>query len=243
MHFYRTLSQFPLTVFAILLISLAHAASPQDAKDWLDAHGYEYEYEDPAALKEFKELLPFAEQGDARAQFLVGSSYQFGQGVPQDYAQAVDWYRKAAAQGNASAQYKLGRLYEQGQGVPQDYAQAVDWYRKAALRHHANAQNNLGSLYLNGEGVLQDYDEAYAWYRLGATQGDALAQKNLGLMYFTGKGRHKNYVHAYMWFNLAAAQDEEDAREIRDEIEGKMTFEEISEAQRLAREWLAQHQK
>ena len=58
--------------------------------------------------------------------------YFKGQGVPQDYAAAVSWYRKAAEQGNASAQYNLGVMYDNGQGVPQDYAAAVSWYRKAA---------------------------------------------------------------------------------------------------------------
>jgi hypothetical protein len=31
--------------------------------------------------------------------------YEHGQGVPQDFAQAVIWYRKAANQENAAAQY------------------------------------------------------------------------------------------------------------------------------------------
>ena len=58
--------------------------------------------------------------------------YNQGQGVPQDYALAVEWFRKAAKQGNAVAQSALGAAYDQGQGVPQDYAQAAVWYRKAA---------------------------------------------------------------------------------------------------------------
>jgi TPR repeat protein len=34
--------------------------------------------------------------------------YDNGQGVPQDYATAVRWYRKAAEQGYAKAQFNLG---------------------------------------------------------------------------------------------------------------------------------------
>lgn len=37
----------------------------------------------------------------AEAQFNLGIMYHNGLGVPQDYAQAVAWYRKAAAQGFA----------------------------------------------------------------------------------------------------------------------------------------------
>ena len=53
----------------------------------------------------FKEMLQVAEQGNAVAQFNLGLMYDKGQGVRQDYAQAVQWYRKAAEQGDAQAQY------------------------------------------------------------------------------------------------------------------------------------------
>ena len=61
-----------------------------------------------------------------------GHLYDKGQGVPQDYAQAALWYRKAAEQGYAVAQYNLGRLYDDGRGVPQDYAEAYFWLDLAA---------------------------------------------------------------------------------------------------------------
>jgi TPR repeat protein len=48
-----------------------------------------------------------------------------GWGVPQDYAQAAIWYRKAAEQGSAEAQFNLGLLYDNGLGVPLDYSQAA----------------------------------------------------------------------------------------------------------------------
>ena len=48
-----------------------------------------------------------AEQGDADAQYNLGISYDRGEGVPQDYVEAVKWYRKAAEQGDADAQNKL----------------------------------------------------------------------------------------------------------------------------------------
>ncbi|MGK2959439.1 MAG: tetratricopeptide repeat protein [Acidimicrobiales bacterium] len=50
-----------------------------------------------------------------------------GHGVPQDYAEAVGLYRKAAEQGHARAQYNLGIMYAKGQGVAQDYVQAHMW--------------------------------------------------------------------------------------------------------------------
>ena len=157
-------------------------------------------------------LKPLAVQGNPVAQFFVGAMYENGQGVLQDYAQAVVWFRKAAAQGNAGAQYILGLMYDKGQGVPQDYAQAVAWYRKAAAQGFAAAQNNLGAMYDNGQGVPQDYAQAIAWYRKAATQGNADAQYNLGLMYANGRGVPQDYAQAVAWYRKAAAQGFADAQ-------------------------------
>ncbi len=75
-----------------------------------------------------RELRPLAEQGDAKAQYILGLMYGNDQGVPQDYAEAVKWYRKAAEQGDAKAQTNLGVMYSMGQGVLQDWVRAYAWY-------------------------------------------------------------------------------------------------------------------
>ena len=67
-----------------------------------------------------REWVPLAEQGHATAQFNLGLLYANGQGVPQDFAEAVKWTRLAAEQGQVSAQYNLGLMYANGEGVPQD---------------------------------------------------------------------------------------------------------------------------
>ncbi len=61
------------------------------------------------------------------AQFNLGAMYERGQGVPQDYFQAVRWYRRAAEQGHASAQFNLGLMYNRGQGVMPNVIQAYMW--------------------------------------------------------------------------------------------------------------------
>jgi hypothetical protein len=65
--------------------------------------------------------------------------YGNGKGVPQDYAEAVKWYKLAAAQGNAYAQYNLGAMYELGQGVPMDDVRAHMWLNLAAAKGEADA--------------------------------------------------------------------------------------------------------
>ncbi|HQE88803.1 MAG TPA: tetratricopeptide repeat protein, partial [Verrucomicrobiota bacterium] len=68
----------------------------------------------------------------AKAQFNLGICYANGRGVAQDKAEAVKWFRKAAAQNLAEAQFYLGVYYANGLGVAQDEAEAVKWFRKAA---------------------------------------------------------------------------------------------------------------
>lgn len=58
------------------------------------------------------------------AQAMLGQLYDNGEGVPQDKAEAVRWYRLAADQGNAIAQTNLGVMYALGAGVLQDNVQA-----------------------------------------------------------------------------------------------------------------------
>jgi len=100
-------------------------------------------------------------------------------------------------------------------------------------------------MYATGFGVPQDYTEAIRWYRLAAGQGFADAQYNLGLMYATGQGLPQDYVQAHMWFNLAASRLTGEAREAavghRELAAGQLPPDDLSEAQRLAREWDEAH--
>lgn len=68
-----------------------------------------------------------AERGNAPAQFRLALCYEEGQGLSQDYGQAVYWWRKAAEQGYAEAQYSLGICYAEGIGVDRDSKQAEYW--------------------------------------------------------------------------------------------------------------------
>jgi hypothetical protein len=114
------------------------------------------------------QLLAQAQRGNATAQSELGWKYAKGEGVPQDHAEAVKWFRKAADQGNVAAEVNLAVSYARGEGVPQDYAEAAKWYRKAADQGNGTAQNTLGAMYLQGQGVTQDYELAYMWFHLAA---------------------------------------------------------------------------
>lgn len=89
------------------------------------------------------DLLEVAEQGDVNAQFNLGVMYDQGLGVPQDYAEAIRWYRMAAEQGDDYAQLNLGLMYIAGQGVAQDYAEALRWFEKGAEGGSVEGANSL----------------------------------------------------------------------------------------------------
>jgi hypothetical protein len=72
--------------------------------------------------------------------------YAEGKGVPQDYSEAFDWYRKAADQGYARGQDGVGYAYFNGAGVPRNYAEAARWYRKAAKQGDEYGRKALGSM-------------------------------------------------------------------------------------------------
>ena len=59
-----------------------------------------------------KEWTPLAKSGNASAQYSLGLVYDNGDGIPQDHAEAVKWYRLAADQGHAIAQTNLGLMYD-----------------------------------------------------------------------------------------------------------------------------------
>ena len=82
-------------------------------------------------VSDFQETLQAAKQGNVDAQYNLGLMYEQGQGVRQDYAQAVQWCRRAAEQGHAGAQFNLGVMYAEGRGVRQDLALAQEWFGKA----------------------------------------------------------------------------------------------------------------
>jgi len=182
-----------------------------------------------------------AEKGDVDAQLMLGETFRTGNyGLPQDYVEALRWFRKAAEQNDAAAQGIVGDFYHAGLGVPFEDAEAVKWYRKAAEQNNKVAQYALGYAYEYGHGVTKDYAEAVKWYRKAAEQNGDSAQYALSNCYFEGNGVMKNYVEAYKWALLAAAGAysefyKESYKGFVTRLESVMTLEQIAEGQRLAR--------
>jgi len=183
-----------------------------------------------------------AEVGYPVAQTNLGLAYSKGVGVEPSSEDAVRWFSLAAEQGHFLSQYHLGVAYANGEGAPYDTGEAVRWFGLAANQDYAAAQYNLGIAHANGLGVDPNAAEAVRWFHLASDQGHAAAQGNLGIAYSNGLGVVRDAVEAARWFRLAAERGYAPAGYNLTELEGIMTFEELAEAERLAREWEAAQQ-
>lgn len=91
--------------------------------------------------KEFYKLEQAAKAGDVYAIYYVGEYYYNN----KDYADALKYYKEAAAKNYGPAYYKLASLYynEEKNGVPYDKQKAMYYYQKAAELGVRNAKHVL----------------------------------------------------------------------------------------------------
>jgi hypothetical protein len=82
-----------------------------------------------------------AERGQVDAQYNLGLIYLHGDGVAQDHAKAMSWFRRAAEQDDRHAQIELGGMYQRGEGTAADPQQAQRWFTAHHVRHHHHAHS------------------------------------------------------------------------------------------------------
>jgi len=171
-------------------------------------------------------LLQAAQHGAPEAQYALGALYANGRGVPRDYAQALKWFKAAAAQGYVPAQLVLGRMYVAGAGVPLDYAEAMRNFRSADT---PEAWYQLGLMYQQGLGAPASDAEAAVWWLKAAQRGSAEAQCAIGRLYL-----NRDPVEAYSWFALAAAAGDKESAAAMNSLAPRLTAQQLSEAQQRA---------
>lgn len=239
---------------AVVLASLwigIPACAVADALD--DATAAERWDDCPTALSIYNTL---AAKGVAKAYARLGYFSEIGYCVKSNWAQAANWYGKAADAGDEGAVASLSHIGRNWRymyfGKPLDptiYALV----EKAAKNGAAVAQFSLGIMNYPigdpafdgakpGPGVTGNLQQAISWYRRAADQGDFDSLVVLGMAYSEGVGVPQDYVEAHKFFNVAAsrvkyADMRGDIMKRRDELAAKMTLTQVAEAQKLAREW------
>jgi TPR repeat protein len=91
----------------IQIVSEIRVKHPAASLPRTDAYNIKSKYETYMV----EQYIKYAESGDVGFQMVLGNLYANGKkGLPQDYAKAREWYRKAAEQGNAGAKAELEKL-------------------------------------------------------------------------------------------------------------------------------------
>jgi len=116
-----------------------------------------------------------AAQGDATAQFILGTLY--AEGIKPNPRLAFAWFSAAASRGNVKAMHNLAIAYLNGAGVSEDAQAAAAWFEKAAGAGYRDSAFDLAVLYERGEGVKQSGRDALKWYEQAAAQGDPEAMQ------------------------------------------------------------------
>ncbi len=148
-------------------------------------------------------LRHMAEGGDASAQHRLGQMFERAEGVIQNLADAVHWYRLAAAQGHTPSQARLGLIYfvdppAPASLTPEDFARVTNG--------EVPPGSMLQTLFPRGFAVTKDLAEAAKWNRLAAEAGAADAQARYGHQLALGMGVDRDETEAERWLAAAAAQ-------------------------------------
>lgn len=114
-----------------------------------------------------------------------------GEGVAQNFKDAVVWFEKAAAGGVAEAKYNLGVLYLTGHRVKQDIPKAVALLEDAAQLGVVQAAERLGTIY-NPDSkipfVTTSHRKSRQWFQKAADLGSIEGAFMTGAMAGSGRG-------------------------------------------------------
>jgi TPR repeat protein len=124
-----------------------------------------------------------------------------------------------------------------------NYEKALEKLMPLAEQGHSAAQYNIGVMYEWGNGVQKDNFSALKWYKRSAELSHKDAQNNLGAMYSKGEGTDADLVEALKWFIISAENGSEGGQKNIRIVEKRMSYEQISQAQKLANDWMRSHRK
>lgn len=103
-----------------------------------------------------KDLSKYALKGDASAQYALGMRYGTGDGVKQNYNEAMSWFRQSAEQGDVRAQAKLALWYWAGRGAAKDCSKSYYW----GLLAQAGGEQSVQQMVMECSSYLSDAQRA-----------------------------------------------------------------------------------
>lgn len=124
-----------------------------------------------------------------------------------------------------------------------NYEKALEKLIPLAESGHPAAQYNIGVMHEWGNGVPQNNSQALKWYKRSAERFHKDAQNNLGALYSKGEGTEQDFVEALKWFIISAQNGSEEGQKNIRIVEKRMSYEQISQAQKLANNWMKKNRK
>lgn len=103
----------------------------------------------------YREFEALAEQGDTKAMVTIGMFFYKGEGFPQDYTLAMDWFLRALELGNGDAYNNIGVMYRDGLGVTTNRAIAYDLF----LLVHMKGMGSQSTQYRANKNLRREVDE------------------------------------------------------------------------------------
>ena len=154
-----------------------------------------------------------AEGGNNNAYLLAGACSVMGKGIKQNFAEALNWFKKASDEmeqtdwTESDKKYLMRTwafMYFTGKGTLQDFSEAAKWAEKAALLGDANSQAVMAFLLYTGQGVLTDKKTARIWAQKSAEQGNDLGEVLMGV--FNQYADSPDMKAAFEWYEKSAKQ-------------------------------------
>jgi len=160
----------------------------------------------------FQSLMTLANNGNTKAQAMIGERYAKGQtedGVV-DFAKAYKWTQRAADKGNAACQFGMAEVYHLGipaaAGIKKSPTKAREYCTASAKLGDARGQSLLGIIrYEEKSNNGKEDPQVLQWFTLSADQGYAHAQQNLSALFEQGHcGAEISLTKSLYWLTRAA---------------------------------------
>lgn len=134
----------------------------------------------------------------------VGMMYLRGEGVEQNYATALSWFKRGLANGDPLCQHEIGLMYLHGYGVTQDAYKASSLFKAAAEQDFPASETRLGALFLD----QGDVQTATRYFELAARWGWMESFYYLAELSNGGVGRRRHCGMATAYYKMVAERAE-----------------------------------
>ena len=153
------------------------------------------------------------DMNDPRAIYNLGCCfYQGDNGLPQNYAKALELWQRAGELGGADGYHGIGNAYKEGNGVERNETKAEHYWELAAMGGDGEARHNLGV----GEIQKGNINRALKHWMIAVRDGNAQSLesiKNTCEFGFTTKDTYSKALQSYQAYldEIKTAQRDEAA--------------------------------